>query len=85
MIDFMKLKTKAQQDRASSRVFNPQRRNLTNKEGLTAELEDNINSLQANTSSMIQPIIESKAKEDKVVKMIEFTKANQKFLIYPIV
>ena len=83
MIDFMKLKTKAQQDRASSRVFNPQRRNLTNKEGLTAELEDNINSLQANTSSMIQPIIESKAKEDKVVKMIEFTKANQNFFDLP--
>lgn len=83
MIDFMKLKTKAQQDRASARVFNPQRRSLTNKEGLTAELEDNINSLQANTSSMIQPIIESKAKEDKVVKMIEFTKANQNFFDLP--
>ncbi|RCK64856.1 Exocyst complex component SEC5 [Candida viswanathii] len=83
LIDFVKLKTRAQQDRSSSRVFNPQRRSVTNKEGLTSELEENISNLMTSTSELIQPINKSKQKEDKVSKMAEFIKANQHFFDLP--
>lgn len=88
LIDFMRLKTKAQQDRSNSRVFNPQRRNMVStnsngKEDLTSELEENISNLMNSTSALIQPINESKHKEDKVLKMTEFIKANQHFFDLP--
>lgn len=89
LIDFMQLKTIAEQDRSSSRVFNPQRRGGVNntggniKEGLTSELEDNISNLMNSTSELIQPIKESKHKEEKVLKMTEFIKANQQFFDLP--
>ena len=42
--------------------------NSNGKEDLTSELEENISNLMNSTSALIQPINESKHKEDKVLK-----------------
>lgn len=83
LAQFKTLKTKAQQEMDKIRIYNPKDRNrlkgnLVNK-FLVSELEESIKNLTLLTNSLIRPIEDNKAKENKITKVVEFIKKN-KFL-----
>ncbi|RLV89081.1 Exocyst complex component SEC5 [Spathaspora sp. JA1] len=87
LVDFKQQKSKAQQDRESSNVFNPNKQRLAlpgaNTSDLCFELESAINNMNTTTSLMIRPISELKAKEGKLIKMIEVVKEYRFFFDLP--
>lgn len=84
LVGFKDLKTRAQQDMDSSKVFNPQRhKNLSKSDSLSTTLEESINNLNTASSLMIRPIMEHKNKEAKLNKLIEFIKSHVFFFDLP--
>ncbi|CUM68447.1 uncharacterized protein PRCAT00006171001 [Priceomyces carsonii] len=84
LIEYKQLKTKAQQERESSKVFNPARHSKKRvQESLSSDLEEAIKGLTLNRNLMIRPIVEKQSKEMKLNKLIEFIKANSFFFDLP--
>ncbi|KAI5965408.1 SEC5 [Candida pseudojiufengensis] len=84
LIEFDKSKSKVQQDRESSKYFNPQRHTISSSKSstideLTSELESSLNNLRTTSTLMIKPIEENKLKEDKYSKISNFIKSNEFF------
>ena len=78
---FSQLKTKLQEDKETSKYFNPQRHrlNVSDNNGngdISSELELSLNNMATTTTLMIKPIVENKAKEDRLNIMLEFIKSN---------
>ncbi|KAI5970706.1 SEC5 [Candida margitis] len=78
---FKQSKTKQQEDKETSKYFNPQRHRLKTSDGadngdISSELESSLNNLATTNTLLIKPIIENKAKEDRLNIMLEFIKSN---------
>ena len=79
--EFKELKTKLQEDKDTSKYFNPQRHRLKPADGagngeISSELELSLNTLATTNTLMIKPIVENKAKEDRLNVVLEFIKSN---------
>lgn len=84
LFEFKSSKTYAQQERDSSKVYNPLRqRKLQQSESLAAELEESLQNINIASNLMIGPIIESKNKESKLNKVIEFIRTHSFFFDLP--
>ncbi|EGW30592.1 uncharacterized protein SPAPADRAFT_73278 [Spathaspora passalidarum NRRL Y-27907] len=83
LVEFKQQKSKAQADKESSKVFNPTKQRLDVQQDLCSELDSAINNMNTTTSLMIRPISELKAKEVKLMKMIEIVKENSFFFDLP--
>lgn len=84
LVGFKDLKTRAQQERDSAKVFNPLRhKNLSKSNSLSTDLEESINNLNTASTLMIRPIMEHKNKETKLNKLIEFIKSHDHFFDLP--
>ncbi|KAI3403115.2 SEC5 [Candida oxycetoniae] len=95
LAEFVNQKTKVQQDRENSKVFNPRRHKLaftskgaettaTHGGDISSELEASLNNLITTTSLMIRPISDNRAKEQKIANILEFIKANEFFFNLPL-
>ncbi|KAI5962908.1 SEC5 [Candida theae] len=79
--EFKQSKTKLQEDKETSKYFNPQRHRLKSSEGaasgdISSELESSLNNLATTTTLMIKPIVESKVKQDRLSVLVDFIKSN---------
>lgn len=84
LVGFRQLKTKIQQDRENSKVFNPQRhRNTEKSDSLSSELEESLKNINMASTLLIRPIMENKSKEQKLNTLIEFIKSNKFFFDLP--
>lgn len=84
LVGFRQLKTKVQQDRENSTVFNPQRhKNMGKSESLSSEIEESLKNINMASTLLIRPIMENKSKEQKLNTLIEFIKSNKFFFDLP--
>lgn len=84
LVDFKESKSIGQTERANLKVFNPQRHQLVNKhDTLLLELEEAIGNLNTTSALMIRPILDNKARENKLTTLTEFVKAHKFFFDLP--
>ncbi|CAK9440086.1 uncharacterized protein LODBEIA_P41860 [Lodderomyces beijingensis] len=82
--EFVNQKTRMQQEKDNSKVFNPRRHKIAGRgpaggQELSSELELSLNNLITSTSLMLRPISDNRTREGKIATIVEFVKENSFF------